>query len=340
MENSGILLDIKNLFVRYNTDEGAVHAVNNLSLKIKKGETMGLVGETGAGKTTTALSILKILPEQVGEISSGEITYKGIDIVKADNGQMHSLRGKSISMIFQDPMTSLNPIISVGDQIMEMLDLHFKGMPEDEKNKKVDEILNMVGIPPERKTEYPFQFSGGMKQRIDIAMALICEPELLIADEPTTALDVTIQAQILELMKNLKKEFNSSMLMITHDLGIVAEICESVSIMYGGEIIESGSLEDIYGGTDNHPYTEGLFNCLPLFNSKAKRLTPIAGYPVNPMDLPRGCKFHDRCPKASERCKHEDPPVCIKIGHAVKCFLYQDWNEEGQNNGNKRTHCN
>ena len=325
------VLKIENLHVQYNTDEAIVHAVNGVNLTLHKGETMGLVGETGAGKTTTAPSILNILPERIGKITEGSIRFKDIDIRKATKKKLLSLRGKGISMIFQDPMTSLNPIITVGEQILEMLTLHFPEISNDEKIRRVNEIFELVGIPSDRCNEYPFQFSGGMKQRIDIAMALVCQPELLIADEPTTALDVTIQAQILELMKHLKKEFETSMIMITHDLGIVAEICNSVSVMYAGEIVEYGTVEDVYEQIDSHPYTKGLFNCIPKFNSTTKRLCPIEGYPVNPTCLPKGCKFHERCPYAEDRCWEQEPPVYTKGTHSIKCFRFENKEKEGWN---------
>ena len=311
------LLNIRNLHVQYNTDDAVVHAVNGVNLKVHKGEAMGLVGETGAGKTTTALSVLNILPEQVGEITEGEIVYNGKEVGKMNKKELRAMRGKQISMIFQDPMTSLNPIITVGDQIMEMMTLHFKELSREEKEKKVDEILRLVGIP--------FQFSGGMKQRVGIAIALVCQPDLLIADEPTTALDVTIQAQILQLMKELKKNFNTALIMITHDLGIVAETCDSVSVMYAGEIVETGTVEDIFSKQDNHPYTTGLFNCIPKLDSNEKRLTPIEGFVVDPTNLPKGCKFHDRCPHATERCAAELPQDYTKGTHTVKCYLYENW---------------
>ncbi len=322
------LLRIKDLFVQYNTDESVVHAVNGANLVVHKGEAMGLVGETGSGKTTTALSVLHILPEDVGEIKSGSITYNGKDVSEMNRHELQAMRGKQISMIFQDPMTSLNPIITVGDQIMEMLDLHFKQLSEQEKVEKVDRILSLVGIPADRKSEYPFQFSGGMKQRVGIAIALVCQPDLLIADEPTTALDVTIQAQILHLMLELKKEFNTAMIMITHDLGIIAETCDSVSVMYAGEIVESGTVEDVFERKDNHPYTAGLFNCIPKLQSQERRLTPIEGFVVDPTRLPSGCKFHERCPYATERCKCELPPAYQQGTHAIQCFRYEQWGEE------------
>ena len=324
------LLKISDLYVQYNTDDAIVHAVNGVNLVIHKGEAMGLVGETGAGKTTTALSILNILPEKVGQITRGSVVYAGKDVRSMNKRELRAMRGKQISMIFQDPMTSLNPIITVGDQIGEMLKLHFKNMTTDERIKRTDEILRLVGIPAERNNEYPFQFSGGMKQRIGIAIALVCQPDLLIADEPTTALDVTIQAQILQLMRELKQNFNTAMIMITHDLGIVAETCDSVSVMYAGEIIESGTVEDVFQKIDNHPYTTGLFNCVPKLDSTEKRLTPIEGFMVDPTNLPTGCKFHDRCPYATERCNAEIPASYKKGSHEIKCFRYEHWRKEEQ----------
>ncbi len=324
------LLNISDLYVQYNTDDATVHAVNGVNLVIHKGEAMGLVGETGAGKTTTALSILNILPEKVGQITSGSVVYGGKDVRTMNKRELRAMRGKQISMIFQDPMTSLNPIITVGDQIGEMLKLHFKNIGKEERAQRTDEILRLVGIPAERKNEYPFQFSGGMKQRIGIAIALVCQPDLLIADEPTTALDVTIQAQILQLMRELKQNFNTAMIMITHDLGIVAETCDSVSVMYAGEIIESGTVEDVFQKIDNHPYTVGLFNCIPKLDSTEKRLTPIEGFMVDPTNLPTGCKFHDRCPYATERCGSELPKGYKKGTHEIKCFRYEHWGKEEQ----------
>ena len=322
------LLNIKNLHVQYNTDESVVHAVNGVNLVVHKGEAMGLVGETGAGKTTTALSVLNILPEQVGEITEGSITFEGKDVRSMSKKELRVMRGKQVSMIFQDPMTSLNPIISVGDQIGEMLLLHFRDLSKKQREERVEKILKLVGIPAERKHEYPFQFSGGMKQRIGIAIALVCQPDLLIADEPPTALDVTIQAQILQLMRELKKNFNTAMIMITHDLGIVAETCDSVSVMYAGEIVESGTVEDIFSKKDNHPYTTGLFNCIPKLDSNEKRLTPIEGFVVDPTNLPTGCKFHERCPFATERCGQQQPADYTSSTHTIKCFRYESWGKE------------
>jgi peptide/nickel transport system ATP-binding protein len=318
------LLTIKDLYVQYNTDDGVVYALNGVNFSLEKGENLGLVGETGAGKTTLALSILRLLPDQVGEIKSGIIDYDGKKLLLLTKNEMRKIRGEKISMIFQDPMTSLNPTKTVGHQVREVLDLHFKELSAAKKREKVDLIFKMVGIPPERQHEYPFQFSGGMKQRVVIAMALIAEPELILADEPTTALDVTIQAQILELMRNLKTQFNTSMLLITHDLGIVVDICTKVAVIYGGQIVESGSIEDVYTKKNNHPYTEGLFKCIPDLNTDAARLTPISGNMFNPEELPAGCKFYDRCHYKMDRCIKTEPGEYAKGSHKIKCFLYEN----------------
>ena len=318
------ILEIRNLHVNYNTDDAVVHALNGFTLDLREGETLGLVGETGAGKTTMALSVLRLLPEDVGEITEGSIKYKDIDILTASKKKMRDLRGVDFAMISQDPMTSLNPVMTVGQQIAEVLKLHFPTMTEKERDDKVIEILTLVGIPAERRTQYPHQFSGGMKQRVVIAMALVAEPKLLLADEPTTALDVTIQAQILALMKQLKKKFNSAMIFITHDLGIVAQFCDKVAVVYAGEVIEKGSVEQIYAKQHNHPYTEGLFNCIPDLKSTAKRLNPIKGYMADPTSLPTGCKFADRCAYATDRCKNEAPGMyAAEGGHTIKCFLME-----------------
>lgn len=277
------LLEIKDLNVTYVTDDATVYAVNGLNFDIYKGETLGLVGETGAGKTTTALAIMKLLPDKIGFINSGSIKLEDLDITKASEADMRLIRGNSISMIFQDPMTSLNPVLTVGDQIAEVLELHNNGeMNKADIQKKVDEILTLVGIPAARKSEYPHQFSGGMKQRVVIAIALACQPRLLLADEPTTALDVTIQAQVLEMMKELKVKLNTAMLLITHDLGVVAQTCDRVAIMYAGEIIEIGTVEQIFEGEHHHPYTVGLFGSIPDLTKSTKRLNPIDGLMPDP----------------------------------------------------------
>lgn len=329
------LLNISDLYVQYNTDDATVHAVNGVNLVIHKGEAMGLVGETGAGKTTTALSILNILPEKVGQITSGSVVYGGKDVRTMNKRELRAMRGKQISMIFQDPMTSLNPIITVGDQIGEMLKLHFKNMGKEERAQRTDEILRLVGIPAERKNEYPFQFSGGMKQRIGIAIALVCQPDLLIADEPTTALDVTIQAQILQLMRELKQNFNTAMIMITHDLGIVARMCEKIAVMYAGKIVEYGTTDEIFY-EPKHEYTKGLLRSIPRLDSKDhERLVPIEGTPVDMLNPPKGCPFAPRCGACMKVCLREMPPrTDFSDTHYTQCWLCQKAEFEAAQGGN------
>ena len=317
------LLEIKNLKVQYNTDEAVVYALNDFSLDLGKGEILGVVGETGAGKTTMALSIMKLLPEHVAEVTGGSVTYNGEDVFKMSQKQLRNLRGAEVSMIFQDPMTSLNPVMNVGDQIDEVLKIHNPSMPKQERDEKVAEILTLVGIPPERRVQFPHQFSGGMKQRVVIAMALVAKPNLLLADEPTTALDVTIQAQILTLMKNLEEQLGTSMIFITHDLGIVAEFCENVAVVYGGEGIERGTGEQVFARTANHPYTNNLFECIPDLTGSVNRLTPIPGFVLDSRTVPVGCPFADRCSKCTEVCKKEKPSIhYVEDGHYIKCHLY------------------
>lgn len=315
------LLEIKDLSVEYTTDEAVVKAVNHVSLSLEKGETIGLVGETGAGKTTLALTLLQLLPKVSGRVPNGEILFEGQDLIKASEDEMRKVRGEKISMIFQDPMTSLNPVLTVGDQIGEALELH-KNMSKEEREKRIDEMLRLVGIVESRKKDYPHQFSGGMKQRVVIAIALACEPALLLADEPTTALDVTIQAQILDMMQELKDKINTSIILITHDLGIVAEICDKVAIMYAGEVIEFGTAQDIYESSKRHPYTDGLFGSIPNLEVESKRLHPIDGLMPDPTDLPKGCKFHPRCPKCMEICRTQEPPEHHEGTHMIRCHLF------------------
>ena len=320
------LLEIKDLEVIYDTDDAVVHAINKLDLVIYKGETLGLVGETGAGKTTSALSIMRLLPDKIGTIKNGTITFEDIDITRVTERDMRLIRGNMISMIFQDPMTSLNPLLTVGNQVAEVLELHHD-FSKKEISDRVDEILELVGIPASRKDEYPHQFSGGMKQRIVIAIALACEPKLLLADEPTTALDVTIQIQVLEMMKELKEKLGTAMLLITHDLGVVAKTCDRVAIMYAGEIIETGTVEDIFEGEDHHPYTVGLFGAIPDLTTRSKRLSPIEGLMPDPTDLPTGCSFHPRCTKRMAICQTEIPEVITLNDegmHQIKCHLFKE----------------
>ena len=315
------LLEIKDLHVRYKTDDGIVYAVNGVNLSVAPGETLGLVGETGAGKTTTALSVLKLLPDRIGEITSGAITLDGQEILRASEAEMQKLRGNIASMIFQDPMTSLNPILTVGEQIEEVLKLH-RNLSKKERQQQVDEILMSVGLPPERKTEYPHQFSGGMKQRVVIAIALACEPKLLLADEPTTALDVTIQAQVLQLMNGLKAKMNMAMILITHDLGVVAQTCNRVAVMYAGEVIEIGTVEDIFESKNHHPYTVGLFGSIPNMQKETRRLSPIPGLMPDPSSVSEGCSFYVRCPQRMDICKDKKPAEFTENTHCIKCHLY------------------
>ena len=330
MNTDNILLDVKKLVVQYETDDSVVHAVNDVSFTIQKGETLGLVGETGAGKTTIALSVMRLLQTPPARIVSGSVMLDGEDLSEIPVDKMRRIRGKKVSMIFQDPMSSLNPIMTIGEQIHEVLELHFPQMSAEERNHKVDEILGLVGIQKGRKNEYPHQFSGGMKQRIGIAMALVAEPELLLADEPTTALDVTIQAQILQLMQELQKKYNTAMILITHDLGVVAEFCEKVVVVYAGEVIEQGTVEDIFTREMNHPYTVGLFNSIPDLTSKVERLVPIPGFMSDPTNLPKGCKFAERCSQCTERCRSEAPGSYTAGTHSIRCFLYERSDKGGE----------
>ncbi|MBR6205978.1 MAG: ABC transporter ATP-binding protein [Oscillospiraceae bacterium] len=313
------IIEIKDLVVEYHTDEAVIHAVNGVSLNVRKGETIGLVGETGAGKTTIARAIMRILQTPPAKFCGGEIIFDGEDIMKKSEKEMRKIRGNKIAMIFQDPMTALNPIETVGFQIAEAVKLHNK-CSKAEAERRACDMLEMVGIPMDRFREYPHQFSGGMKQRVVIAMALACNPELLLADEPTTALDVTIQAQVLEMIQTLKDRLGTSVVLITHDLGVVAEVCETVAVAYAGEIVEYGTVEDIFDRTA-HPYTVGLFGSLPKLDSTEPRLKPIKGLMPDPSQLPEGCPFAERCPKATEQCRTTKPPQHeVTPGHMVKCF--------------------
>lgn len=358
--SSANALEIENLSVEFRTDDRTVYAVNGLNLTIRKGQTLGLVGETGAGKTTTGLAVLDLIQSPPGVVTSGRITVNGNDVIRVEEEpteedagaadkapaakgrkgkaadknkktirmpakELQKMRGKTVSMIFQDPMTSLNPVLTVEEQIAEVIEYH-EHLGHKESIEKARGMLEMVGIPSERGSEYPHQFSGGMKQRVVIAMALACDPDLLIADEPTTALDVTIQAQVLDMMRRLREQNNTSMLMITHDLGIVAEVCDCVSIVYAGSVVEHGTLEDVFDHT-LHPYTQGLFNSLPNMEDRSIRLKPIRGLMPDPSNLPEGCAFCDRCDYATERCFHEKPQsVHRNEEHYVVCHLYNEEN--------------
>lgn len=322
MSEKKLLLDIKNLAVHYVTEDGTVRAVENLDLQMGYGETLGFVGETGAGKTTTALAIMKLIPQPPGKVVSGQILFEGQDLLLKPVDEMRDVRGKKISMIFQDPMTSLNPSMTVGAQVAEMIRLH-ETLTKDQALEKAGHMLETVGIRAERAKDYPHQFSGGMKQRVVIAIALACNPRLLIADEPTTALDVTIQAQVLALMKDLKDKYKTSMLLITHDLGIVADICDKVAIMYAGSVIEYGDKRSLFTNPC-HPYTVALFNSIPDIDAEQEELTIIKGLMPDPTRLPAGCTFHPRCPKAMQECSRTVPErIEVEAGHVVSCLLYR-----------------
>lgn len=311
-------LEIKNLQVEFSSDAGTVHAINDVGFEIEEGEILGLVGETGAGKTTTALSIIRLIAQPQGKITGGEIWFNDQDLLSLSEREMRKIRGEAISMIFQDPMTALNPIERVGDQIAEVIKTHEHCSDADAALRAM-EMLELVGIPRERSDDYPHQFSGGMKQRVVIAIALACNPQLLIADEPTTALDVTIQAQILDLMRDLQKNLKTSMLLITHDLGVVAETCNKVAIMYAGEIVEYGSLEQVFDDA-RHPYTKGLFAAIPSLDKDVHRLESIDGLMPDPTALPTGCYFSPRCSQACSGCHAEHPEIVdIGSGHMVRC---------------------
>lgn len=321
MEENKTLLDVKNLKVVYDTQDGRVEALNGVNLSLKKGQTLGLVGETGAGKTTLAKSIMRLIPNPPGKVLEGEINFEGQDLLKISEKEMRKIRGAEISMIFQDPMTSLNPVMTVGEQIEEVLRAH--GKNPKEAIEGACEMLETVGIPRERAGEYPHQFSGGMKQRIIIAIALACNPVFLIADEPTTALDVTIQYQVLVMMQKLKEQFNTSMLMITHDLGIVAQFCDYVAIMYAGEVVEYGNLREVFKDP-KHPYTIGLFGSIPRLSEDVERLTPIEGMPPDPTNLPKGCKFNPRCKYATDACREwQSENYSVGGEHTVRCLRFK-----------------
>lgn len=331
MSNEQKILEIEDLGVIYKTDAATTYAVNGISFSLGRGEALGLVGETGAGKTTTALSILRLLPERTARVTGGRITFNGENLMELSEANMRKVRGEKISMIFQDPMTALNPVITVGKQIAEALLLHNTENKSREKiEDRVERSLEMVGIPKERKGDYPHQFSGGMKQRVVIAIALACNPELLIADEPTTALDVTIQAQVLNMIKQLQEQTGTAMIMITHDLGIVAQTCDKVGVMYAGEIIEYGRMEEVFDARRHHPYTIGLFNSIPDLESDEERLAPIAGLMPDPANLPEGCKFSPRCPRCMEVCTKQAPPRCELEGHVIACHLFSESREASQ----------
>lgn len=326
------ILEVQDLRIHFELREGTVKALNGIDLVLKEGRTLGLVGETGAGKTTLAKGIMGLTAKPHGKIKSGKILYEGKNLLEMDKKQLRRIRGEHISMIFQDPMTSLNPVMTVGDQIAEAIRNHDK-LSRVDAAKKAAEILELVGIPSARGSEYPHQFSGGMKQRVVIAIALACNPKILIADEPTTALDVTIQAQILEMIRDLRERFRTSMLLITHDLGVIAQNCDYVSVIYAGEIVETGTVHDIFRHK-LHPYTEGLFSSIPNINEDVERLVPIEGLMPDPTNLPAGCAFCDRCRFATEQCRTEHPHLVNMGGeegnHQVRCLRYKETREEGE----------
>ena len=327
------ILEIKDLVVHYETDDGCVKAVNGLTFSLEKEHTLGLVGETGAGKTTTALSILNLVPNPPGVIKGGSIMLDGKQVLQMSEKELEHMRGNDVAMIFQDPMTALNPVLTVGEQIAESVQLHEKVSPKEAMDR-AKEMLKMVGIAESRAYDYPHQFSGGMKQRVVIAIALACQPNLLIADEPTTALDVTIQAQVLDLMKDLIDRNHMSMVLITHDLGVVAEVCNDVAVMYAGRIVEIGTTDEVFNDTQ-HPYTEGLFDSLPNLKQRGEDLVPIKGLMPDPMHLPEGCTFAPRCPYATEACTAAVPGLRHVSGtHYVACRAYEDPNFRLRRNEN------
>jgi oligopeptide/dipeptide ABC transporter ATP-binding protein len=319
MHNNGAFLSVRDLVVEYTAEGQVIHAVNGVSFDLERGKTFGLVGETGAGKTSTAKAIMRILPDPPAKIIHGAILLDGDDLLKISEKEMRKIRGRKVSMIFQDPMTALNPIMKVGEQISEVIKMH-NPISWREANARAVKMLEMVGIPGDRFDEYPHQFSGGMKQRVVIAIALACSPELLLADEPTTALDVTIQAQVLEMIAKLKRDFNTSMIMISHNLGVVAEVCNDLAVIYAGEIVEMGSKEAIFDRA-KHPYTCGLFGAVPTLAEEKDRLNPISGLPPDPSHLPVGCHFGPRCPLVTEECRSDKVALReIEPGHFCRCI--------------------
>ena len=319
---SDILLDVKDLVIHYVLENETVEAVNGISLTIRKGQTLGLVGETGAGKTSTALAILNLIQSPPGVIKNGTITVCGNDVLTMTPKQLEKIRGKDVSMIFQDPMTALNPVMPVGAQIAESIMFH-EGLSRSASLSKALDMLELVGIPSVRAHQFPHQFSGGMKQRVVIAIALACNPQVLIADEPTTALDVTIQAQVLDIIQELKEKLGTALVMITHDLGVVAKICDTVAVMYAGRIVEYGTLRDVFN-EPLHPYTEGLFNSLPTISNRKSELIPIPGLTPDPTKLPIGCAFEPRCSYAVGKCKEPCTIHTVSESHTLLCTRYDE----------------
>lgn len=323
------LLEIKNLKIQFNSSKGRSNAVNGVSFNVKKGETVGIVGESGCGKSVTSLSIMGLIPSPPGEIAGGEILFNDENLLEKSEVEMQKIRGNKISMIFQEPMTSLNPVLTCGEQITEMIRLH-QGVNKQDAKKKAIKLLELVGIPsPERRiNEYPHQLSGGLRQRVMIAIALSCNPQLLIADEPTTALDVTIQAQILELIKKLKDELGMSIMLITHDLGVVAEMADEVVVMYAGKVVEKSDVKSLFKNT-LHPYTEGLLNSIPRLDEDKDELHTIEGVVPNPLEIPRGCSFNPRCKFAQDICLNNEPPLIeVEPGCYAACWKYDETKKE------------
>ena len=326
--NGKELLRIEDLEIRYETDDGIVYALNGVSLHVDEGETLGLVGETGAGKTTLAKGILRLIQTPPGKIVNGKVYFDGKDILAMSDHDLHQVRGNAISMVFQDPMTSLNPVMTVGEQIEEVIAVHSSNLSKEEIRERAIAMLRRVGISADRIDEYPHQFSGGMKQRVIIAIALACNPKLLLADEPTTALDVTIQAQVLDMIRKLKTEMNTAMILISHDLGVVAQTCDRVAIIYAGRIVETGNLRDIYKNP-KHPYTIGLLDSIPSLTKDVKRLKPIKGLMPDPTALPPGCPFAPRCNYATAACSEAVPDLADRgNGHLVRCIMDISGKEE------------
>ncbi|NMB12874.1 MAG: ABC transporter ATP-binding protein [Firmicutes bacterium] len=320
------LLEVRGLKTYFYTEDGVVPAVDGVDFTIDKGETLGIVGESGCGKSVTSLSIMRLIPDPPGKIVDGEIIFEGFDLLKKTEAEMRKIRGNDISMIFQEPMTSLNPVFTIGNQIMEAIILH-QNLDKGAAREKAIEMLHLVGIPsPDKRVdEYPHQLSGGMRQRVMIAMALSCNPKLLIADEPTTALDVTIQAQILDLMRHLRDEFGTSIMLITHDLGVIAELAERVVVMYAGKIVERADVKLLFGDP-MHPYTLGLLGSIPKLTEQQERLQVIDGVVPDPAFMPQGCRFHPRCQEAREICKVQEPDLLQhKPGHEVACWKYTEF---------------
>ena len=325
--SNDVILEVKDLVTAFDTEHGTVHAVEGVSFKVKKGKTLGIVGESGCGKSVTALSIMRLLPKPSGYSKSGSITFDGLDLLSIPTNEMRHIRGNRISMIFQEPMTALNPVHRIGKQIGEVFTLHFPEMSKDEIFAASIEALQKVGIsaPEQRIQEYPHQLSGGMRQRVMIAMALACKPDILIADEPTTALDVTIQAQILDLMDTLQEQSKTAIIFITHDLGVIAEICDDVLVMYAGKVVETAPVRQLFA-SPKHPYTQGLLSSIPKLETPSKqKLKTIEGMVPDLQHLPRGCRFQNRCDFVSDQCKIETPPLeKVDDTHSVSCYRWKE----------------